>query len=253
LFRSRERIVATFVMIPRVEVIEMLAVAGFDAVVMDLEHGPMGIAEMVPLASAADGAGLLSIARLGDGSPLSIGSALDAGFDGVMVPHVSSGVEAVGAVRAARLPPEGSRSLNPYARGNRYGAIEPSALDAVNARAAVIGMVEGEGAIDELDGILASPGLDAVFVGPVDLSGAMGLPGQIDHPRVVAEIESIFSRSSEAGVAAGVYASTPESANRWFEAGAILVAVSADIAMSVEAFKSVREGVIAGRVLPGVP
>jgi len=240
---GRKPIVATFVMVPRVEVIEMLALAGFDAVILDLEHGPIGVPDLPALAAFAKAAGISSIGRIAEMRPSEIGAVLDAGFDGVMVPHVSSAASAEAAVRAARFPPDGSRSLNPYVRGASYDSTTPALLTAFNEHAAVIGMLEGKEALRELDSILATPGLDAVFVGPVDLSGELGFPGQPDHPEVVATIEDVFDRCAERSLASGVYAPTPERANSWFERGASLVAVSADAAMMMDSFRGVRRRV----------
>ena len=114
-------LLATFLLLPRVEVVEMLAVSGFDAVIVDLEHGPTTRSELTTVVSAAQGAGLFAIARLGTRSDDEIGRALDSGVDGLLVPHVSSATEAETIVRAGRFPPTGDRSINPYTRGNAYG------------------------------------------------------------------------------------------------------------------------------------
>lgn len=238
--REQQLIVSTFVMMPRVEIVEMLGSAGFDAVVFDLEHGPLAATDLAPLAAAARGVGLASIARLGEGRPANIGAALDAGVDGVMVPHIESAQHAENAVSFARFPPDGTRSLNPYVRGTDYGSTQTSPVGDANSRSAVIGMIEDDAGTEQLDEILEVDGLDAVFVGPVDLAGRMGYPGEPDHPVVVAQIEAIFTRVKAAGRAGGVYVSTPETASRWVDRGASLVAVSADVAMAFRAFVSTR-------------
>lgn len=237
---ARRAIVATFVMVPRVEVVEMLGLAGYEAVVVDLEHGPIGVSDLPALAAFAKAAGIHSIARIAELRPNDIASVLDAGFDGVMVPHISSSAAAAATVQAARFPPVGQRSLNPYVRGATYDATTPDRLAGFDGHAAVIGMLEGRDAIDDLDAILATPGLDGIFVGPIDLSGDLGYPGQPEHPEVVAMAHDVFTRCAAAGVASGVYAPTPERANDWLEHGASLVAVSADAAMMLDAFRGVR-------------
>ena len=240
---ARHAVVATFVMVPRVEVLEMLAVAGYEAVIIDLEHGPIGVSELPALAAFAKAAGIQSIARVGELRASTIASVLDAGFDGVMVPHISSAAAAAACVQAARFPPDGHRSLNPYVRGAAYDATTPDRLAGFDGHAALIGMLEGRDGIEDLDAILATPGLDGVFVGPIDLSGDLGHPGQPEHPAVVAAVREIFARCAEAGVASGVYAPTPERANDWFERGASLVAVSADAAMMLDGFRAIRDRV----------
>lgn len=236
----RRRLLGTFVMLPRVEVVEMLGAAGFDVVVLDLEHAPIEVGDLPALAAAARSAGLFSVARLPSKAPAEIGRALDAGVDGLLVPHVSSPEEARRIVAAGRFPPAGERSLNPYVRGTAYGRADGNVREEANARVALVAMLEGEAAVDRLGEICAVSGLDGVFVGPVDLSASLGVPGEPEHPRVVGAVRDIVGRVARDGLASGMYAPTPEAAARWFDADASLVALSADIAMAVEGFAAAR-------------
>jgi 2-keto-3-deoxy-L-rhamnonate aldolase RhmA len=239
--RGPDALVFTFMMVPRVEIIEMLANAGFDGVVIDLEHGPMTAAELPALSAAARGAGIFAIARVrGDGGEPEIGNLLDAGVDGVLVPHVASAKQAAAVVSAGRFPPAGERSLNPYVRGTRYGADGDAARDLANARAAIIVMVEGADGLANLEAIAATDDLDGIFIGPVDLSASLGVPGQPEHPKVIETVTSIFERLREGKVAAGIFAPTTEAAKRWLAAGAALVALSADSAMMQRAFTAMK-------------
>jgi 2-keto-3-deoxy-L-rhamnonate aldolase RhmA len=239
--RGPDALVFTFMMVPRVEIIEMLANAGFDGVVIDLEHGPMTAAELPALSAAARGAGIFAIARVrGDGGEPEIGNLLDAGVDGVLVPHVASAEQAAAVVSAGRFPPAGERSLNPYVRGTRYGADGDAARDLANARAAIIVMVEGADGLANLEAIAATDDLDGIFIGPVDLSASLGVPGQPEHPKVIETVTSIFERLREGKVAAGIFAPTTEAAKRWLAAGAALVALSADSAMMQRAFSATK-------------
>lgn len=237
---DRSPLVSSFVMIPRVEIVELLAAAGFEAVVVDLEHGAVTLPDLPPLAAAARGAGIFCIARLASARESEISSALDAGVDGVIIPHVDSADAARLVVSAGRFPPEGDRSLNPYTRGTGYGWGNGRGRENANRRVAVIVMLEGEGAVAALDEISAVSGIDAVFVGPVDLSSALGVPGEPEHPLVIAEITRIFERLADGAIAGGIYAPTPEAADRWLEAGASLITVSADIAMAIRSFAETR-------------
>jgi len=219
-------VLATFMLVPRIEVAEMLALAGFDAAIVDLEHGPITRAVLPELAAALQGAGLYAIARTADDDPAEIAAVLDAGVDGVIVPHVSSAVEAEAVSQAAKYPPDGVRSLNPYVRGTRYGA--DGDLQAVNRRTAIFVMLESSHGLRQLDEISAVPGVDAIFIGPVDLSASLGFPGQPEHPVVISAVREIFDRLSAAGVCGAIYSPTPEAAARWVSCGASLVALSAD-------------------------
>jgi 2-keto-3-deoxy-L-rhamnonate aldolase RhmA len=236
-------LLATFLLIPRIEVVELLGLAGFDAVIIDLEHGPIGIADLPALVAAAHGAGVRTIARLRGGASIDISSALDSGVDGVMVPHVSSQSDAEAAVRFARFPPDGDRSLNPYVRGIGYDGEDPASLSVANSSAAVIGMVEGSAGWENLSSILDTDGLDAIFIGPVDLSGSLGHPGQPEHPEVVDRMKEIVNSAASKTVATGVYAPTSKAAERWLAMGASLVAVSADISMLHQALRTMQNEV----------
>ncbi len=222
-----EAMLATFVLIPRVEIVEIIAGAGFQVAIIDCEHGPFGRNELIPLVAAARAAQLYSVVRLTGNSASEIAGALDAGADGVLVPHVGSGEEAAAVVAAARFPPHGQRGANPYVRGARYGA-DSSYLTDADASAAVLVMVEGARGIAALDEIVTTPGLDGVFVGPVDLSVAMGLAGQLDHPAVVGAVRDVLTRAAAAGLAPSVFAGTHEQAVTWLHSGARLVALSTD-------------------------
>jgi 2-keto-3-deoxy-L-rhamnonate aldolase RhmA len=236
-------LIATFLLIPRVEIVEMIGRAGFDAVVLDLEHGPIGPADVPGLAAAARGADLFAIARVPEQSPAVIAAVLDAGVDGVLVPHVGSVDEAQAVISAGRFPPRGERSINPYVRGLSYGEEFERGLSSVDERVALIVMLEGAGALDELESICAVPELDGVFIGPVDLSASLGLPGAPEHPLVVDAVSQAFRRARAVGGHGGVYAPTAEAAARWFAAGASIVAVSADAAMAQFAFSTMRSSV----------
>ncbi|WP_165556170.1 HpcH/HpaI aldolase family protein [Kribbella pittospori] len=234
------RLTATFLLIPRLELVELLANAGFDAVVIDLEHGPVAVAELPGLVAAGHGAGVYVLARLGERTPATIGGVLDSGVDGVVLPHVDSADDARDAVDSARFPPEGSRSLNPYVRAAGYDAAE-SFLTTANAGVAVLVMVEGKDGLAALDDIASVAGVDAVFVGPVDLSASLGLPGEPEHPVVLETVRDLMERLALAGVGTGIYCPTPDAAARWQRAGARLATLSADIAMASAGFRRTVE------------
>jgi 4-hydroxy-2-oxoheptanedioate aldolase len=228
--RDGPPLLGTFVIVPRIEVVEIAALAGFDLVVLDQEHGPISVESLPPLLAAARGAGLLALVRVPECRPKQIEAALDAGADGVLVPHVSSLDAASRAVAAARFAPEGSRGANPFVRAGRYGD-DAGFLREANQRAACLAMVEGSAGVEAVDEILAVPGLDAIFVGPVDLSASLGVPGEPEHPAVVEAVRALVARGRERDVATAVFAPTPAAAHRWLDLGVRLVAHSIDTAM----------------------
>jgi 2-keto-3-deoxy-L-rhamnonate aldolase RhmA len=241
--RSGGPLAATFVMIPRIEIVEMAAGAGFDAVVCDLEHGPMAVEDLPGLHAAARAAGAYSLARIASSRPVEISRALDMGVDGVIVPHVGSRQAAEQVATAGRFPPAGARSLNPYVRGVGYGLRTGDQTGEANERSALIVMIEGDDALGAVDEIAAVPEIDALFVGPIDLAGSLGFPGQPEHPDVIATIRDLIRRLAQRGTAIGIYAPTAEAARRWLSEGASLVVASADNAMTMRAFAAMRTAI----------
>lgn len=229
-------LVGTFVIVPRVEIVELIGLAGFDLVVLDCEHGPFGIEALPPLVAAARASDLACLVRVPECRAQAVGAALDVGADGVLVPHVHTAAAAADAVAAARFAPEGSRGANPYVRAARYSA-DADFFSRANDGAACLAMLEGPAGIAAIDEILSVPGLDAVFIGPVDLSAALGVPGETENPVVVEAVRDIISRGRDRVVATSVFASTPEAAMRWLSLGVRLVALSVDTGLILQGFK----------------
>ena len=235
-------IVATFSMIASPIVVELLAKAGFDAVVLDTEHGPIGPESLNGLVPACRAAGIAPIVRVRRNEASLIGGALDVGAAAVLVPQIGSAVEASDAVAAARFGPGGRRGTNPYVRAAGYAA-GADWFARADAEAAVLLMVEGTAGIAALPDILATPGLDAIFIGPFDLSQALGVPGQVEHPDVLSRIESIVAAAAARRVATAVFAPTPSLARRWLALGVRLVAVGFDTALALDGFRAARVAV----------
>ncbi len=233
--RENEALISTFVIIDAPEVVEMAALAGFDAVILDLEHGPYTLAQLPRLVLAARTRGAYAIVRVASNDPAQIGAVLDLGADGVLVPQVGSAAAAAAAVSAARYAPEGMRGANPWTRAADFGSgVEWYARS--NAETAVMVMIEGKEGLTALDEILAVPGLDAIFLGPVDMSQSLGVAGQTDHPLVIGEIRKSIDKAGSAGMGVAVFSPQPEGARRWRDLGARLLAVGEDTAQIMAMF-----------------
>ena len=182
--RAGPPLVVTFSMIAAPQIPELLAAAGFDGVVLDCEHGPLGPESLNWLVPACRAAGLPPIVRVRAPEASLIGGALDVGAAGVLVPQVESAAVARAAVGAARFGAGGSRGTNPYVRAAAYQG-NADYFARANGAHAVLLMIEGAGGLAALPEILETPGFDAVFIGPFDLSQALGVPGQVEHPDVL--------------------------------------------------------------------
>lgn len=240
--RSGGPVVAAFSMIASPVVVELLARAGFDAIVFDTEHGPLGPESLNLLIPAARAAGIIPVVRVRTNDPTLVGAALDVGAAGVLVPQIDSAAGAARAVTAGRFGAGGHRGSNPYVRAAGYRATAEWFARA-NGESAMIVMVEGEAGIAALPSILATPSLDGIFIGPFDLAQALGVPGNIEHPRVIERIEAIVAAASARGIATGVFAPTAALATRWVKLGVKFVAAGFDTAMILDGFTQVREAI----------
>jgi len=240
---GEDQMIGTFVIIPRVEVVEAAAAAGFALVVLDCEHGPFGVEALPPLVAAAHAAGVTAVVRVARNDESTIGAALDAGADGVLVPHVGSGQEAREVVRAARFPPQGERSVHPWVRAARYGH-EEDFVRSADTRTAVMVMVEGADSTRYVDEIAAQDGIDAVFVGPLDLAASLGYADDPYAPAVLETAGDIIGRVTGAGKAAAIFAPTPEHAQLWLDAGVKLVVLSVDAQLLRLGFDAARAAAV---------
>ncbi len=204
---------------------EMLSRAGFAYVCIDNQHGINDYAGTVGLLQAIDCGDATPIVRVPWNEPGIIGKMLDAGADGIIIPMVNSVAEAEAAVRACRYAPDGTRSYGP----TRASLRSPDYFVTANDHVACIPMIETVAALESLDDILAVPGIDAIYVGPADLSVSLGLaPGNNDDESVfVQALESIVAACNHHGVVPGIHA-TPSLTPRRLEMGFRMVTVTAD-------------------------
>jgi 4-hydroxy-2-oxoheptanedioate aldolase len=200
--------------------VDLAALAGFDYVLIDTEHGNLGFEAAEHLVRAAEAAGITPLARASHNAPSEILRLLDIGAQGVMVPQVSSAAEAEAAVRAAKFHPRGNRGLA-GSRAAGYG-LTGSMQDYVahaNRETMVLALIEDIRALDDLDAILAVDGIDVLFIGASDLAQSMGHPGRPDHSEVRAAVDRIIDRCVAAGRVVGVNAGTAEAGAAYRERG----------------------------------
>jgi 4-hydroxy-2-oxoheptanedioate aldolase len=182
----------------------VMAEAGLDFVVLDLEHGPASFQTIEHELYAIEAGGAVGIVRLPDPDPNAILRALEVGASGLLVSHVSSPEAAAAVVKAAKYPPDGERGLSPFTRNHGYSEADLAAkLAQANERLLLGVLVEGPEGLANLDAIAETPGLDVVYVGVYDLSLVAGVPGELDHPKVLDAVRDAASRIDDRGRAAG--------------------------------------------------
>ena len=234
---QREPLIGTFVIeLPTRACVEAHAAARYDFVVLDLEHSDVTFDRLSMLVACARAAGVASIVRLEAGGLSSMTRVLDMHPDGVMVPGVSSAAEARAAVRLARFAPVGQRGLAPLVRHETVVGRDYARLD---DHVAVVLQVEGADAVANAAAIASVEGVDAAFVGPYDLSQALGVPGELTHPTVL-DAGARVARAVLPHAALGAYVSGADGARPWRDVGASLFAHGTDGQLLLQACRSAR-------------
>lgn len=229
--------IGSFLYLPSPDVVEIMGSAGLDAVVIDLEHGAYGIREVPDLLRAADSAGLWSVVRVAENNASQICKVLDFGASCVLVPQIANAADAERACAAARYAPRGGRGAFPFGRSARFSAVSPvEHASESNGGQTVALLLEGKESIDDIDAILCTSA-DMIFIGPVDLSHSLGVPGEIEHPMVLETVERLATLAAAAGRRTGAFAGTAAQARRWIQLGIGFVAVSVDTAVLLGAYR----------------
>jgi 2-keto-3-deoxy-L-rhamnonate aldolase RhmA len=204
--RGGEAAIGVSLMFPSPQLVEMCAYAGFDWVLIDCEHGSIGLADVEVMAMAADASGITAIARPRSNDPADIQSVMDRGVKGVQVPHVNTRADAEQAVAAVKFGPGAARGLAAGTRPDRWGlgARMPDFAAQANAQSLVCVQIEHQEAVANIDEILKVEGIDVFFIGPSDLSQSMGHPGNAKAPPVAAAIDRTLAKIRAAGMAPGM-------------------------------------------------
>jgi 4-hydroxy-2-oxoheptanedioate aldolase len=188
---------------------ELCARAGYDWLIIDLEHGGATEADLIGLLNAVDVGGSTALVRPQSGERLRIGRALDLGATGIMVPRLDSAAEAHEAVTFLRYPPAGVRGVALRTRGAGLGAVGHADVPTLNDRILGIVQIESPGALGEADAIAATDGVDVLFVGPADLTHSLGIAGQFDHPTYRGALETVAAACQAHGKSAGILVYDP--------------------------------------------
>lgn len=225
--KSGLRQVGLWCTIPDPGVVELLAGAGYDWLLIDTEHSPMDAVSILPLLQAAAPYPVTPIVRPGWNNPVEIKKMLDCGAQTLLVPFVQNADEARAAVAATRYPPEGIRGVAGLTRATRYGAISDYAASA-HEEICVLVQVETEEALRHIDAIAAVPGVDGIFIGPADLAASMGYAGQPTHPKVKTAILDATARIAAAGLPPGILSPNHDLLSAAAAHGAKFIAVGVD-------------------------
>ncbi len=207
--KQGELTIGSWITLGHPSIAEIMATAGFDWLVLDMEHSVLELSEVQALIQVLDGKQCPAIVRLTSNHPDQIKRVMDAGATGVMVPMVKSAADASAAVQAVYYPPRGQRGVG-LARAQGYGASFQQYRHWLEDNAVIIAMIEHVDAVDAIDAILSVDGIDAYIIGPYDLSGSMGRPGELDHPQVQTAIAQVLEAGRRLGKPGGIHVIEPD-------------------------------------------
>ena len=220
-------LLGTFVKTPHPHVVEVLATSGLDCVCIDAEHAPFDRAAIDLCVMAARAGAMPVLVRPASGSAHELLNALDCGADGVVVPHIRSAAEAIELARIAHYGPRG-RGYAGSTRAAGYGQIGiTDHLSASAGRTAVIAQIEDAEALDDIEAIAAVEGIDALFIGRIDLTISLGCTSP-DDARVIAAVDHVIGACRRANRASGMFLSRSADVSAWRDKGATFFLLASD-------------------------
>jgi 2-keto-3-deoxy-L-rhamnonate aldolase RhmA len=217
------------------EVPRILAAAGLAWTYLDSEHGGFDLETLQDLIRAANDAGLCPIVRVADLQYALVARALDCGAQGVLFPRVESPELLEEAISWTRFPPDGVRGfgLQPTHLGYEIAAM-PEIIAHMNANTMVVLQIETRTALDRIDELLSVPNIDAVMIGPADLSISLGVPGQFEHPVLVQAIEKIRDACNRYGVTPGLHMRSLKLVQYWRDHGMRFLSCNSEIGFMLD-------------------
>ncbi|MFM2486023.1 2-dehydro-3-deoxyglucarate aldolase [Celerinatantimonas yamalensis] len=228
--KARERLIGCWSALANPISTEILGMAGFDWLLLDLEHSTNEYSDLIPQLMALKTSTSAPIVRPQVNRPEVIKKLLDIGFYNFLIPYVENAEQAQLAVSATRYPPVGIRGVSVAHRSNLFGTLANYFAD-INDSISVIVQIESQQGVDHIQEIAAVNGVDGIFIGPADLSASLGHLGNPSHPDVQKVIRYVFKQASSANKSIGILAPNPDDAQRYLSWGANFVGVGSDLGL----------------------
>lgn len=230
--RRGEPSIGSWMAMAHPSIAEILAMAGYDWVVIETEHTAIDVSEVLRLIIAIEQRDSVPLVRLAWNDPIQAKAVLDSGAAGVLVPMVNNKADAELAVKMTKYPPFGYRGVG-LARAQGYGEHFDAYVENANADSLLIVQIEHKDAVDNIEEILSVPGIDGTFIGPYDLSLSLGMPGQLMHPDLVVAKRKVLKATLDKDLIAGAHFVQPSTAvadcRRAVEEGYRFIALGTDI------------------------
>lgn len=236
--------IGTWMSMAHPSIAEILAMAGYDFVVVETEHTAIDVSEVLRLLMAIEQRGSIPLVRLAWVDPIQAKAVLDSGAAGVLVPMVNTRADAELAVKMVKYPPMGYRGVG-LARAQGYGRHFDEYVNRANDDTLLIVQIEHKDAVANIEEILSVPGIDGTFIGPYDLSMSLGIPGELTHPHVIAAKQAVLDATLGAGLVAGIHFVHPGTAAADTEAalaaGYRFIALGTDILFLGDSARTLQE------------
>ena len=209
--RRGEPSIGSWMSMAHPSIAEILAMAGYDWIVIETEHTAIDVSEVLRLIIAIEQRGSVPLVRLAWNDPIQAKAVLDSGAAGVLVPMVNTKADAELAVSMTKYPPLGSRGVG-LARAQGYGINFDAYVTNANADTLLLVQIEHREAVENIEQILSVTGIDGVFIGPYDLSLSLGIPGRLNHPDILAAKQKVLTATLAHGLIAGMHFVQPQTA-----------------------------------------
>lgn len=206
---KRELTIGSWITLSHPSIAEILAKCGFDWLAIDMEHSAITIAEAQILICIIESAGIVPLVRVGNNDPYLIKRVMDAGAHGVIVPQVNSMEDAEKAVAAIKYPPQGTRGVG-LTRAQNYSMDFETYRKWNQKNSVLIVLIENIKGVENLESIMSVKGVDAFIVGPYDLSGSLGCPGEFNNPKVKEALKKIYKTSKKNNYLMGQHIVAPD-------------------------------------------
>ncbi|WP_109831745.1 HpcH/HpaI aldolase family protein [Reichenbachiella versicolor] len=222
--------------------VELAALAGFDFIIIDMEHGPISVESAQNMVRTAEARGIIPVVRVTENNETLILRTLDIGVRSIQVPQISTKLDAQSVVNATMFHPKGERGMCRYVRAADYTNIDKvDHFGTANEGVISIVHIEGLEGIKNLPEILDTD-VDVIFLGPYDLSQSCGVPGQVNHEKVVNKMQEAVTLAKSKGKAVGTFVESVHSAKKWEEIGVQYISYSVDVGLVLNTYKSIISG-----------
>lgn len=221
-------------------IVEIAALAGFDFVILDMEHGPLSVESVQNLNRAAQAQNLEVVVRVTENNPTNIQRVLDIGVRSIQVPQVCTKADANKLIKASYFHPQGERGMCRYVRAAAYTkTAKQTYFSSANSDTLTIVHIEGLAGIKNLAEIVSMDGIDVIFLGPYDLSQSCGVPGEVHHPDVISKMKEAVTLAKTNNKIIGTFCESSSEAHKWRDLGVQYISYAVDVGIILNAYKTI--------------